>query len=57
MKTLHICVQIYGKWIFHAGTSDNEELLKELRTLNSSWIELSPIPDSEDMTLRWGDKK
>uniref|UniRef100_G3P718 Apolipoprotein M n=1 Tax=Gasterosteus aculeatus aculeatus TaxID=481459 RepID=G3P718_GASAC len=36
--------KIYGKWIFHAGTSDNEELLKELRTLNN-------------MTLRWGDKK
>ncbi|KAM8887567.1 uncharacterized protein AB9W97_014081 [Spinachia spinachia] len=49
--------KLSGKWIFHAGTSDNEMFLKEHRTINSSWIELSPIPDSEDMTLRWGDRK
>ncbi|XP_071338834.1 uncharacterized protein [Trachinotus anak] len=45
-----------GKWIFLAGTSDNEDFLKDLKKINSSWIELSPIPDSDDMTLRWADK-
>lgn len=49
--------QISGKWIFHAGTSDNSELLKELKTVNNSWIELSPIADSDDFTLHWGDKR
>lgn len=53
---LHICVQISGKWIFHAGTSDNEKSMKDLKTMESSWIELSPLPESDDMTLSWGDK-
>lgn len=56
LKPLEDRNKVSGKWIFHAGTSDNEKLLEELRTINSSWIELSPIPDSDDMTLRWGDK-
>ncbi|XP_044053682.1 uncharacterized protein LOC122876877 [Siniperca chuatsi] len=56
LKPLEDRSRISGKWIFHAGTSDNKELLKELKTINSSWIELSPITDSDDMTLHWGDK-
>ncbi|XP_074494313.1 alpha-1-acid glycoprotein 1-like [Sebastes fasciatus] len=48
--------KVTGKWIYIAGTSDNEELLKQLRNVNSSWIELLPIPDGDDMTLRYVDK-
>ncbi|XP_029916204.1 uncharacterized protein LOC115365373 [Myripristis murdjan] len=47
---------IYGKWIFLAGTSDNEDFLKHLKTVNNSWIELSPSSDSNVVNLRWGDK-
>ncbi|XP_051277307.1 uncharacterized protein LOC127375465 isoform X3 [Dicentrarchus labrax] len=56
VKPLEERSQISGKWIFHVGTSDNKDFLKEFKTITSSWIELSPIPDSEDMTLRWADK-
>ncbi|KAL6114334.1 uncharacterized protein ACO6RY_05123 [Pungitius sinensis] len=56
LKTQSDRSKVSGKWIFYAGTSDNPKLLKELRTLISSWIEISPIPDSEDMVFRWGDK-
>ncbi|KAM9360824.1 uncharacterized protein ABDE67_001455 [Symphorus nematophorus] len=56
IKPLEDRRRVSGKWIFYAGTSDNQELLKELQTINSSWIELSPIPDSDDMSLRYGDK-
>ncbi|KAM3611069.1 uncharacterized protein V6R79_013008 [Siganus canaliculatus] len=48
--------QITGKWIFAAGTTDHKEDLEALKSINSSWIDLTPIPDSEDMTLRWGDR-
>uniref|UniRef100_A0A665TR58 Apolipoprotein M n=1 Tax=Echeneis naucrates TaxID=173247 RepID=A0A665TR58_ECHNA len=47
---------LYGRWIFYTGTTSNEDLLKGLQAINSSWLELSPIPDSADITLRWGDK-
>lgn len=56
VKPLEDRGRVSGKWIFYAGTSDNEEFLKELKTLYSSWIEISSIPESDDMTLRWGDK-
>ncbi|XP_030272654.1 uncharacterized protein LOC115581582 [Sparus aurata] len=56
IKPLEDRSKLPGKWIYTAGTSDNKELLEELKMVNSSWIELSPIPDSTDMTLRWGDK-
>jgi len=56
LKPLEDHTQIAGKWIFHVGTSSHEECLSELKTVSSSWIELSPIPGSDDMTLRWADK-
>ncbi|KAL7392474.1 hypothetical protein ABVT39_025269 [Epinephelus coioides] len=56
LKPLEDQRQVSGKWIFHAATSDSEEMMKSVRTLDSSWIELSPKPDSDDMILRWGDK-
>ncbi|XP_076586233.1 uncharacterized protein LOC143320456 [Chaetodon auriga] len=56
LKPLEDRNRVYGKWIFHAGTSDNAELLKELKTISSSWIDISPMSGSDDYTLRWGDK-
>ncbi|AWP06950.1 Hypothetical protein SMAX5B_010835 [Scophthalmus maximus] len=56
LKPLEVRSQISGKWIFHAGASDNEKSMKDLKTMESSWIELSPLPESDDMTLSWGDK-
>lgn len=56
IKPLEDRSAVYGKWIFHAGISDHEELQKELQGINSSWIEISPTPDSDDFSLRWGDK-
>ncbi|XP_040011208.1 uncharacterized protein LOC120805228 [Xiphias gladius] len=56
IKPLEDRSQVSGKWIFHAGTADNTELLKELKTINSSWMELSPSSDTDNMTLHWGDK-
>lgn len=51
-----LCVQLVGKWIFHVGSVDPEEQMKELKTINSSWIEISAISDSDEMTLHWEDK-
>ncbi|KAI4819975.1 hypothetical protein KUCAC02_027975 [Chaenocephalus aceratus] len=57
LKPLEDRSRVAGKWIFHAGVSDTEDLMSVLKTLNSSWIKLTPIPGSEVvMTLRWGDK-
>lgn len=56
IKLLEDRSRLAGKWIFYAGTSDNNELLQELGMINSSWIELSDISGSDDMTLRWGDR-
>uniref|UniRef100_A0A3Q3X727 Uncharacterized protein n=1 Tax=Mola mola TaxID=94237 RepID=A0A3Q3X727_MOLML len=47
---------VLGKWIFLAGSSDNKETLGELQSINSSWIEISLMAGSDEMTLRWGDK-
>ncbi|XP_061624015.1 uncharacterized protein LOC133475329 isoform X2 [Phyllopteryx taeniolatus] len=48
--------EISGKWIFCVGTSDNQDYLDELETVSSSWIELSPVPDSENFTMTWTDR-
>ncbi|KAK5871354.1 hypothetical protein PBY51_004239 [Eleginops maclovinus] len=56
LKPLEDRSRVAGKWIFHSGVSDNGELMSELKNVNSSWIKLTPIPGSGDMTLRWGDK-
>ncbi|XP_056143832.1 uncharacterized protein LOC130119354 [Lampris incognitus] len=47
---------LYGKWIFYAGTSDVEDFLKFLKTIKTSWIDIAPIADSGNITLRWGDR-
>ncbi|XP_077417831.1 uncharacterized protein LOC144049079 [Vanacampus margaritifer] len=47
---------ISGKWIFNVGTSDNKDFLDELKTIVSSWIELSPVPNSDNFTMIWRDK-
>ncbi|XP_078141494.1 uncharacterized protein LOC144539632 [Centroberyx gerrardi] len=56
VKPLQDRSPIFGKWIFHAGTSDNEEFLKGLKTIKNSWIHLAAINNSDAMNLRWGDK-
>uniref|UniRef100_A0A3Q0T0R2 Apolipoprotein M n=1 Tax=Amphilophus citrinellus TaxID=61819 RepID=A0A3Q0T0R2_AMPCI len=48
--------KLSGKWIFHFGTSDSVEQLKEFKTLQSYWAEQSPIPDSNDIFVRYADK-
>ncbi|XP_077376663.1 uncharacterized protein LOC144018430 [Festucalex cinctus] len=47
---------VSGKWIFNVGTSDNKDFLDELKTITSSWIELSPVPNSDNVTMIWRDK-
>ncbi|XP_077570793.1 uncharacterized protein LOC144195207 [Stigmatopora nigra] len=47
---------ISGKWIFYAGTSDNEDFLDEFKSVSSSWIELSLLQNSENFTMTWSDK-
>ncbi|XP_070690647.1 uncharacterized protein [Pempheris klunzingeri] len=56
LKPLEDRSQVYGKWIWHAGISDNKMTMEELKLINSSWIDFTPIPDSDDMTLHWADK-
>ncbi|XP_029296056.1 uncharacterized protein LOC115013719 [Cottoperca gobio] len=56
LKPLEDRSRVSGKWIFYAGASDNEELMKTLRIIKNSWIDLSLIPDSDNLTVRWGDK-
>ncbi|CAK6970493.1 uncharacterized protein LOC128365141 isoform X1 [Scomber scombrus] len=56
LKPLEDRSQVSGKWIFHVGTTSNEESRRELKTASSSWIESTPIPGSDEMTLRWADR-
>jgi len=55
-KTLEDRSQLSGKWIYHVGTTSTEEGLKELKSVTSSWLELTPIAGSEDLTLHFADK-
>ncbi|XP_041855603.1 uncharacterized protein LOC121649107 [Melanotaenia boesemani] len=55
-KPLEDRSKIHGKWIFHVGTSDSEEQLKAMKSIYSSWMELSPLPGSDEFSLRYGDK-
>ncbi|XP_069565513.1 uncharacterized protein [Brachyistius frenatus] len=48
--------KICGKWIFHTGTSDNGIARNALRAIHSSWLDIAPIPGSNEMTMRYGDK-
>ncbi|XP_053181761.1 uncharacterized protein LOC128365141 isoform X2 [Scomber japonicus] len=56
IKPLEDRSQVSGKWIFHVGTTSNEESRRQLKTASSSWIESTPIPGSDEMTLRWADR-
>lgn len=55
LKTLEDRSKLHGKWIYYAGVAASEGTMY-LKSIKSSWIELTPIPDSDDMTLRYGDK-
>lgn len=46
---------IMGKWIYVMGAGDPSPYHKALESLKSSWIELTPTPVSQTVTLRWGD--
>ncbi|XP_061585947.1 uncharacterized protein LOC133451037 [Cololabis saira] len=48
--------KVYGKWIYHVGATDSEYKLKELTKVNSSCIEISPLPGGEEFSLHYGDK-
>ncbi|CAK6970491.1 uncharacterized protein LOC128365141 isoform X3 [Scomber scombrus] len=56
LKPLEDRSQVSGKWIYRVGTSTSEEVLRELQTLSSSWIEYIPILGSDEMTMRWAEK-
>lgn len=49
-------MQVIGKWILHASISESKELREKLNAINSSWIEISAVADSDDMVLRWADR-
>uniref|UniRef100_A0A672GBR0 Apolipoprotein M n=1 Tax=Salarias fasciatus TaxID=181472 RepID=A0A672GBR0_SALFA len=55
-RTLEDRTKILGKWFLYAGTSECEDSLTKLKTIKSSWLELVPIPESDDVTLYYGDK-
>ncbi|KAM9392069.1 uncharacterized protein KZ484_003588 [Pholidichthys leucotaenia] len=56
IKPLKDQSKAHGKWIYYVGASDNEEQLKELKTIHSCWLEISPIPDSDALCLHYADK-
>ncbi|XP_077600344.1 uncharacterized protein LOC144215353 [Stigmatopora nigra] len=45
-----------GTFIYHVGTSDNQDYLDELKKTNSFWIKLAAIPNTENFTMTTGDK-
>lgn len=55
-KPLEDQSQVTGKWIFTVGTSDSEERFEELKKVNTSWIEITSVPDSNEMSLHWADR-
>ncbi|XP_012716803.2 uncharacterized protein LOC105925477 [Fundulus heteroclitus] len=56
IKPLEDRSKVYGKWIFYAATSDRAEDLKSYRISSSSWVKISPIPDSDEFTMHYVDK-
>ncbi|KAM9822052.1 uncharacterized protein ACBT44_007383 [Syngnathus typhle] len=48
--------QIPGKWIYNIGTSDTEHYLDELNKTTSYWMEVSPVPDTDNYTVTWSEK-
>ncbi|XP_012716802.2 uncharacterized protein LOC105925476 [Fundulus heteroclitus] len=56
IKPLEDRSKIYGKWVLHAGASDSEQNLKAKKIVNSSWVKLSAIPNSDEFTMHYIDK-
>uniref|UniRef100_A0A087YK31 Uncharacterized LOC103142974 n=1 Tax=Poecilia formosa TaxID=48698 RepID=A0A087YK31_POEFO len=56
IKPLEDRSKVYGKWIFYAATSDNEEELNSYKITSSSWSKVSPIPDSDEFIMHYVDK-
>ncbi|XP_061624018.1 uncharacterized protein LOC133475330 isoform X2 [Phyllopteryx taeniolatus] len=47
---------VVGKWIYYAGTSDNKDYLNKLQTISSTWMDVTPVANTDNVTLTWGDK-
>ncbi|XP_034025350.1 uncharacterized protein LOC117509779 [Thalassophryne amazonica] len=56
-KPLQDQTTLMGKWILHAATSDNEQFLKEIKTIRNTWIEMLFVSDDDVFTMRWGEKR
>ncbi|XP_005804036.2 uncharacterized protein LOC102228820 [Xiphophorus maculatus] len=56
IKPLEDRSKIYGQWVLHAGASDSEQNLNAKKIVNSSWIKLATIPDSDEFSLHYMDK-
>uniref|UniRef100_A0A3B3UTJ6 Uncharacterized LOC106953429 n=1 Tax=Poecilia latipinna TaxID=48699 RepID=A0A3B3UTJ6_9TELE len=56
IKPLEDRSKIYGKWVLHAGASDSEQNLNAKKIVNSSWVKLATIPDSDEFSLHYMDK-
>ncbi|XP_008417094.1 uncharacterized protein LOC103470433 [Poecilia reticulata] len=56
IKPLQDRSKVYGKWIFYAATSDNEEELNLNKITSSSRSKVSPIPDSDEFIMHYVDK-
>ncbi|CAJ1068904.1 saxitoxin and tetrodotoxin-binding protein 2-like [Xyrichtys novacula] len=46
---------VFGKWVYVMGAGDPKPYHKALESLKSSWIELSPTSQNNNLLLRWGD--
>ncbi|XP_061842522.1 uncharacterized protein [Nerophis lumbriciformis] len=47
---------VSGKWTLHVITSDNQAYMDVLKAVTSSWIDLSPLPNSDTFTMRWANR-
>ncbi|XP_077418162.1 uncharacterized protein LOC144049272 [Vanacampus margaritifer] len=45
-----------GRWILYAGLSDYEKYMNEHKKTNSSWMDFSPVPNTANVTVKWGNK-
>uniref|UniRef100_UPI0037E99762 uncharacterized protein n=1 Tax=Semicossyphus pulcher TaxID=241346 RepID=UPI0037E99762 len=51
IKPLQDRSRLSGQWIFVAGTSNDKEVLEELKISTSIWMELSLYPDRDDVNI------
>ncbi|KAK5619788.1 hypothetical protein CRENBAI_007314 [Crenichthys baileyi] len=56
IKPLEDCSKIYGQWVLHALASNGERNLKAKEILNSFWVKLAAIPDSDEFSMHYMEK-